>query len=225
MFSKQIVDSDDFLDMPLSAQALYLHLLVRADDDGFTNGVKKVMRMIGARDDDLKVLIGKRFVLMFESGVLVIKHWLIHNSIRKDRYKPTVHTEEKALIEQKDNEAYTFKKEPLNGLDSTWQPNGNQLAPQVSIGKVSIVEDNKKEKPKKKTTARFIKPTIEQLNSYKQEKGYKWDVEAFYDYYQTNGWKVGKNAMKDWKAAMRNWNRRNGDYNGNSKPKSDNPYR
>jgi uncharacterized phage protein (TIGR02220 family) len=143
MYSKQIVDSDDFLDMPLSAQALYLHLLVRADDDGFTNGTKKIMRMIGARDDDLKVLIGKNFIILFESGVLVIKHWLIHNSIRKDRYKPTVHNDEKKLIEIKENNSYTLKKEPLDGLDTEWQPIGNQMDTQVRLGKVSIGKNNK----------------------------------------------------------------------------------
>lgn len=111
MVSNQIVDSDDFLDMPLSAQALYLHLLVRADDEGFTNGVRKVMRMTRAGDDDLKVLIGKRFVLMFESGVVVIKHWWIHNTIRHDRLIPTVHQEEKAQLEVKSNDSYTQRLE------------------------------------------------------------------------------------------------------------------
>ena len=109
MVSNQIVDSDAFLDMPLSAQALYLHLLVRADDEGFTNGVKKVMRMIGSRDDDLKVLIGKKFVIMFESGVLVVKHWLIHNTIRQDRIIETVHIEEKRQLDVKPNKSYTLK--------------------------------------------------------------------------------------------------------------------
>lgn len=107
MVSNQIVDSDDFLEMPLSAQALYLHLLVRADDEGFTNGVKRVMRMIGSREDDLKILIGKKFVIMFESGVVVIKHWLIHNTIRADRLIPTVHDYEKGQLSIEDNKAYT----------------------------------------------------------------------------------------------------------------------
>jgi uncharacterized phage protein (TIGR02220 family) len=108
MVSNQIVDSDDFLDMPLSAQCLYFHLLVRADDEGFINGVKKVMRMIGARDDDYKVLVAKSFVMPFESGVCVIKHWLFHNTIRKDRIIETVHIDEKAQIKVKENNAYTF---------------------------------------------------------------------------------------------------------------------
>ena len=107
MVSLQIIDSDDFLEMPLSSQALYLHLLARADDEGFTNGVKKVMRMIGCREDDLKMLIGKRFVLAFKSGVVVIKHWLIHNNIRNDRIIPTVHIKEKGTLMLNDVNGYT----------------------------------------------------------------------------------------------------------------------
>ena len=99
MFAKTIVDSDAFLDMPLSSQALYFHLSMRADDDGFVNNPKKIQRMIGCSDDDLKLLIAKRFVLIFDSGVIVIKHWRLHNTLRKDRYKPTIYQEEfKKLI-------------------------------------------------------------------------------------------------------------------------------
>ncbi len=111
MFAKQIVDSDAFLDMPLSAQALYFHLAMRADDDGFVNNPKKIQRMIGASDDDCKLLIMKRFVLAFESGVIVIKHWRIHNYIQKDRYKETAYQEEKSMLVVKDNKAYTMIEE------------------------------------------------------------------------------------------------------------------
>ena len=107
MFAKQIVDSDAFLDMPLSAQALYFHLAMRADDDGFINNPKKIQRMVGASDDDCKLLIMKRFVLIFESGVIVIKHWKIHNYIQKDRYKETLYIQEKNQLAVKDNKAYT----------------------------------------------------------------------------------------------------------------------
>ena len=94
MFSKKIIDSDAFLDMPLSTQALYFHLSMRADDEGFINNPKKVSRMIGCGEDDLKLLIAKNFIIPFESGVVVIKHWLIHNTIRKDRAKETLYKEE-----------------------------------------------------------------------------------------------------------------------------------
>lgn len=110
MFAKTIIDSDAFLDMPLSTQALYFHLSMRADDEGFVNNPKKIQRMIGASDDDMKVLNAKRFVLTFESGVIVIKHWKIHNYIRGDRLQETAYQAERALLEVKDNGAYTFNK-------------------------------------------------------------------------------------------------------------------
>lgn len=107
MFAKTIIDSDAFIDMPLSTQALYFHLSMRADDDGFINNPKKIIRMIGASEDDFKVLCMKKFIIPFDSGIVVIKHWKIHNYIQKDRYKPTVYSEERAKIELKDNGAYT----------------------------------------------------------------------------------------------------------------------
>lgn len=108
MFAKTIIDSDAFLDMPLSAQALYFHLSMRADDEGFINNPKKIQRVIGGSDDDLKLLIAKKFVIPFESGIVVIKHWKIHNYIRKDRLQETVYQEEKACLTTKDNGTYTL---------------------------------------------------------------------------------------------------------------------
>ena len=93
MFSMKIVDSDAFLDMPHSTQNLYFHLNMRADDDGFINNPKKIQRMLGASDDDLKLLLAKRFILAFDSGIIVIKHWRMHNTLRKDRYHPTHYIE------------------------------------------------------------------------------------------------------------------------------------
>ena len=90
MFSKTIIDSDAFLDMPLSAQSLYFHLSMRADDEGFINNPKKIQRMIGASDDDAKILVMKHFIIPFDSGIVVIRHWMIHNYIQKDRFKPTI---------------------------------------------------------------------------------------------------------------------------------------
>jgi len=140
MISLQIVDTDAFLDMPLSTQALYFHLLLRADDEGFINNPKKILRLIGCQDDDMKILLGKRFILSFENGIVVIKHWLIHNTIRMDRFNKTVYTEEKKLLFTKENKAYTLDK---NKLATTWQPNGNHLATQVKLSKVKLSKDNK----------------------------------------------------------------------------------
>ena len=128
MFAKTIIDSDAFLEMPLSTQALYFHLSMRADDDGFINNPKRIQRMTGAGDDDFKLLLAKRFLIIFESGVVVIKHWKIHNYIRTDRYKPTVYQNEKNQLIEKENKAYTL------GI-----PSGNQtvyqMDTQVRLGK------------------------------------------------------------------------------------------
>lgn len=107
MFAKTIIDSDAFLDMPLSAQSLYFHLAMRADDDGFINNPKKIQRMIGASEDDCKLLIAKQFVLIFDTGVIVIRHWKLHNYIQKDRYKPTIYQSEISALETEPGGTYT----------------------------------------------------------------------------------------------------------------------
>ena len=139
MFTQKIIDSDAFTDMPLSAQALYIHLNMKADDDGFVNNPKKIQRMIGASDDDLRLLILKRFILVFENGVIVIKHWRMHNLLRKDRYSPTQYQDYKDRLVIKENGAYT---EAGNQLATTWQPDGNQLATQDSKGKDRLGKDS-----------------------------------------------------------------------------------
>ena len=117
MFSLAVIDTDAFLEMPLSTQALYFHLCMRADDDGFIGNPKKIARMIGANEDDLRMLVAKRFVLSFDTGVIVIKHWRMHNTLSKDRYKETNFIENKEFLRIKPNNAYTFSESegiPLN---------------------------------------------------------------------------------------------------------------
>lgn len=180
MFTQKIIDSDAFLDMPLTTQALYFHLNMRADDDGFINNPKKICRMIGASDDDLKLLIAKRFVLAFEKGVIVIKHWRMHNLIRKDRYSPTQYEDEFMSLEIKDNGSYTEKMPQIQGIEeygnqmaTSWQPNGNQMATQdrlgkdsigeVSLGKSSIVKDSIGEKEEVKEEKNSTTNTCKQV--------------------------------------------------------------
>ena len=192
MFAKTIIDSDAFLEMPLTTQALYFHLSMRADDDGFVNNPKRIQRMIGASDDDLRLLIAKSFVLTFESGVIVIKHWRINNYIRNDRYHETVYQEEKALLSMKDNDAYTL------GI-----PSGNQtvyqMETEVRLGKDSIGKNN---------ISRFAPPTLEEVKSYCLERKNNVDAENFINFYESKGWMIGKNKMKDWKAAVRTWEKK-----------------
>ena len=108
MFTMKIVDSDAFLDMPLSAQCLYFHLNMRADDDGFIGNPKRIMKIVGASEDDLKLLIAKRFLLCFEDGVIVIKHWRMHNTLSQNRYHETQYIEEKSMLKLKENGSYSF---------------------------------------------------------------------------------------------------------------------
>ena len=208
MFAKTIIDSDAFLDMPMSTQALYFHLSMRADDDGFINNPKRIQRMIGASDDDLKLLIAKSFIITFESGVVVIKHWKIHNYIQSDRYKPTVYAEEKAQLDVKKNKAYTLNDKCIHDVYIT---DTQDRLGQDRLGKDRLGKDNTEGKAK-----RFTPPTLEEVKAYCFERGNNVDANHFIDYYTSNGWLVGKNKMKDWKAAVRTWER-NG-YSSN-KPK------
>ena len=212
MFTQKIIDSDAFLDMPLSTQALYFHLNMRADDDGFINNPKRIQRTIGASDDDLKLLIAKRFVICFESGVIVIKHWRMHNTLRKDRYNPTQYQDEYKTLKIKDNSAYT---EDGNHLATTWQPDGNQLATQYSIDKYSIEEDSiekeiYKEKEDKKPTKhkhgeyKNVLLTDDELQKLKTEySDYEERIERLSAYIARKGTKY-----KSHYATIRNWARK-----------------
>lgn len=325
MFAKTIIDSDAFLDMPLSTQALYFHLSMRADDEGFINNPKKIQRMIGASDDDIKVLISKHFIIPFESGIVVIKHWRIHNYIRGDRLVETKYQDERKLLDIKENGAYTLCEDmaeiesldvkdirkiaykesslpysftykirrafgghpcPICGktMSSSYKlclPTVQHNIPISKGGKHEIdnisvicescntsIQDNETgslnnaevvemwdkiifaDKHKIKwfdhpemldeidvsqmtdicqsddrtgkdsigkdsigkvrlgNNKRFTPPTIQDVKAYCIERGNEVDPERFIDFYESKGWMVGKNKMKDWKAAVRNWERK-----------------
>lgn len=135
MFAKTIIDSDAFLEMPISSQCLYFHLAMRADDEGFINKPKTIMRMIGAKDDDMNVLVARKFIIPFENGIVVIKHWKIHNYIRGDRLHETKYQEEKARLVTDDNNSYTL-----------CQTSDGQLVDscptEVRLGKVRLGKDS-----------------------------------------------------------------------------------
>ena len=117
MFNNLVIGSDDFLEMPDSSQNLYFHLSMQADDDGFIDNWKSIMRMTGKKEDDLKILITKSFVIPFESGLLVIRHWKLNNYIQKDRYKETIHKEEKALLLTDNNNVYSLDTKCIPSID------------------------------------------------------------------------------------------------------------
>ena len=137
MFTKKITESDAFLDMPTSAQALYFHLNMNADDDGFVNNPKMITRIVGARNEDLKILEDRRFVLPFPSGVIVIKHWKMNNTIQSDRYKKTSYVEELSKLDVKDNKSYTWKQIG-NSLETDWKQFGNRMETQIRLDKTRL---------------------------------------------------------------------------------------
>lgn len=226
MFSTNILESDAFVDMPASSQCLYIHLCLNADDDGFIGSPKRVMRMVNAHEDDLKVLVTKRFLLTFQSGIVVIKHWLIHNSLGRNRYHETTYIDEKRQLRVKADKSYSFtegvplitEKEPETVLIESDAPMERQRrasdAPTAhsDIGLDIDIDLEKKKSEKEKETntkqTRFVKPSLDELVAYKQEHKLNVDCNKFFDFYESKGWMVGKNHMKDWRAAMRNWSSR-----------------
>jgi hypothetical protein len=187
MFAKTIIDSDAFLDMPQSTQLLYFHLSMRADDDGFINKPKSIMREVGCKDDDLKILASKKFLIPFESGVVVIKHWKIHNYIAKDRYTETKYKNEKAKLILDENNSYT---ECIHLVDD--------CETQVRLGKVRLGKVS------------IEKPTMQEINEYQQDKCPSVDSNTFFEYYDSNDWqdKNGK-PVKNWKLKMLTWHNKN----------------
>ena len=228
MMSKSVIETDAFMDMPFSTQALYFHLLLRADDDGFIKSPKAIMRFINARDDDMKLLIAKQYVLAFDSGVIVIKHWKIHNYIRSDRYKKTDCIEAQQVKLTGDNE-YTIRQNGMSVGTPSGIPDGRQVVAeavdemdtQVRLGKDSIeidsIGDKSPKTPAKTSRKRaFTPPTLEEINAYILERGiHNVPAKAFFDYYEAGDWHDAKgNKVKSWKQKLLTWSRHE---NGNTK--------
>ena len=230
MFANAIITSAKFLRMPATSRLLYYDLGMAADDDGCVEAFS-VMRMTGATEDDLRVLASKGFIKVLNADLVsYILDWNTNNQIRKDRYVEGMY---KHLIDTH----CTVLLQDGDEMATICQPNGNQMTPQYSLGKPSTVEYSTGEEStagvagdinvpsKPTTTKRFIPPTVEQVEEYCLERGNAVDPQRFVDYYQSNGWKVGKNPMKDWKAAVRTWEQNS---KGNHKPqtvtKSSNPF-
>ena len=216
MFAKSIVLSDAFLDMPLSARCLYFTLGMLADDDGFVGNPKSIMRQCGASQDDMNVLLSKRYVLGFESGVIVIKHWRMNNYLRNDRYHTTTYLEEKESLVIDERGAYTERCKNTDVLE-VGIPVDNQVVDEryteVRLGKDRLGKVNN-------NTRGFVKPTVEEVRAYCEERHNNVDAETFVDFYESKGWLVGKNKMKDWKAAVRTWEKSRKEANVKAK---DNP--
>ena len=178
MFSIDVIDTDKFLDMPVSTQALYFHFGMRADDDGFVSSPKKIAKIANCTNDDLRILISKGYVIPFDSGVIVITDWKANNLIKNDRYKPTRYQEEFKKLEVKDGSYIANQTVILDGIqmEPDWNQDGTQVEPQVRLGKDSIDKDNKYIVEQDSTKYPF-KEIIEHLNQ-KSGKNYRYSSKA-----------------------------------------------
>lgn len=206
MFSLKVIDTDNFLDMSVSARELYFQFGMRADDDGFVSNPKRIMKMVGASDDDLRMLVAKQFIIpMATNGVCVVTHWKINNFIRPDRYEATQFKEEKLRLNTIDGK-YSFDFMNKIGIPDDIPDDIPRLG-KDRLGKVSI---------EKEANSRFAPPSLEDVKNYCEERNNGIDPEAFIAFYESKDWMIGKNKMKKWQAAIITWEKRP---NSNSKRK------
>ena len=184
MFSLSVVDTDQFLEMPLSSRLLYYELGMRADDDGFVSNWKKILSFTGLKEDDLKVLIAKKYIIPFDSGVIVIRHWRMNNYLQKDRTKPTIYQEELKKLGLDDNNVYILDTTCIHSIDKN------------SIDKNSIEYKNK--------------PTLEEVRDYCiNVRHNNVDYQKFYDYFNEGNWIDSKgNKVKNWKQKVITWEKK-----------------
>lgn len=228
MLNKTVVESDPFFEMPADSQALYMHLVLNADDEGFVGNPETIRRMTGFSKDSLKLLIAKGFLISFQSGVVVVTHWEMQNKIQPSRKTKTIFTDEKGLLivdEQGKYLIFNNSSEPCqqdaDKMSEECQRVADKTSEQVSIGKDSIGKDSidkasvkRERKADKPPRPRFTPPSEDEAINYFDEQGSSAaEAKSFLDYYAANGWKVGGRAtMKNWQAAARNWIRRAGQY-------------
>lgn len=215
MFAKSIVLSDAFLDMPMSARSLYFTLGMLADDDGFVGNPRSIMRTIGASDDDMRILISRSFVFIFDSGVVVIKHWRINNYLKNDRYHETNYLEEKSMLTMDKKGAYSAN---VSNLDTNCIQSGDADKNRLEEYRLekSRLEENREEKNSLEesecTRARKGSATLEEVRAYCKERRNKVNPERFYNHYQSIGWRVNGQPVQDWKALMFKWEEKDGFY-------------
>ena len=219
MMTRKVTDDDHFMALSSSAQALYLHLMMGADDDGFNNQVTVAMFRGHASVQDLQALLEARYVYQFDDGVIVIRHWRMANALRKDRYTATAFRDDLAQLRIDERGVYHLAE---NGTVAERLPSGCQVvaerlpdgcrvvaasAPQDSIGKDSIGKVSIGERDNAPARG-FTPPTLEDVIRYAKDNSLTLDAQAFVDYYAGRGWTMGNTPMADWQAAVRNWARR-----------------
>jgi len=199
MFTIEVVESDAFTEMPISSQLLYFHLNMVADDDGFINNSRRMAKFIGCSNDDLKNLIAKRFIISFDSGIIVIKHWRLHNSIRSERKKNTQYQDEFKTLIIKENGVYsTFVRQ----MSDKCQTN-------VSVDKIRL-DKIRLDKISKGGKKKFVPPTLKEVQEYADSRGRGDLAKKFFDWYEVGKWldKDGK-QVQVWKQKFIGWENRN----------------
>jgi hypothetical protein len=234
MFSLIVTDTDRFLELPGKTQALYFHLGMAGDDDGFVASPKKLARAARCTEKDLKLLEDAGYILRFPSGVVCMTHWYVNNTLKNDRYTPTVYQAELSMLEKDETGMYLWK-EPQGkaadtpaeaAMESALQPNmpepalepvpepdrnqtGTTVEPQQNITEHNITKHNIHTKGRAKPSCVSVSPpTVEEIRAYCLERGNQVDPEAFLDYYSARDWTMNKTRIKDWKACVRTWERR-----------------
>ena len=187
MFDKSILETDNFLNISLTAKALYFLLGMEADDEGFVSP-KRIIRLYGGELGDLKNLIDSGLVIPFKSGIIVITDWNQNNWLDNRRIRPTQYQTEKKMLILTSQKKYELS----NGLATA------QL-------EESSIEENRIEE---KSKSRFAPPSLEEVSNYCKERENQINPQAFLDFYSSKGWLIGKNKMKDWHAAVRTWENR-----------------
>ena len=211
MFALDVIDTDRFCEMPVSARLLYYELGMRGDDEGFVQNPKRIMLTTGTTVDDLKVLAAKGYVILFDSGVLVITHWQKNNFIQKDRFHETTCLAEKAQIQTTDSKIYELLPSG-NKLDTPCIRTVSDLEAQIRLDKTRV-----EKKTRAPSSRRFTPPSVDEVAAYCRERRNAVDAQRFVDFYASKGWKVGSAGMKDWHAAVRNWERQDNTKNGGGK--------
>ena len=210
MFALDVIDTDRFCEMPVSARLLYYELGMRGDDEGFVQNPKRIMLTTGTTVDDLKILAAKGYVILFDSGVLVITHWQQNNTLKNDRFRATKCLEEKAQIQTTPQKIYELLPSGTS-LEPARNQIGTEVEPQHNLTEHNLTD----KRARAPSSRRFTPPAVEDVESYCRERGNGVDAQRFVDFYAASGWMRGKTPIRDWKACVRTWERNaNNDRNG-----------
>lgn len=212
MFSKSVTNDDKFIELKPTAQALYLHLCMASDDDGFCNGLMMCKLKAHANDKDVTSLINAGFIIKFDSGIVVITHWKLSNYIQSDRYNRTIHTEERRYIDIQDKKYILLKKpkkkSDVSKMDTECIHDVSETETQDSIGKVSI-DKYSIDKNNSLSKSASVPPSLDDVIAYVTEKDFEYvDPHEYYDYYNSIDWMIGNHKMKNWKSSVSGWERK-----------------